>query len=230
MTNSPLSFYTRIIYIYIKNVFYSHFNNNCEHHWKKQNKKKNPHTNQWRLCLILFPPLLYAYKKRFRQNHVSSVIWLAWQGDTGNGFCAQQTQRLTVATARETAPPPSRRMEKMHVCALCLGSNSFNLRHHKKRSVAPYNFILWPEITPKFGHDKGLLRNPCQHRSVHTHTHLENLPTHIITHNGFAGWSAFLRIPLLFWILFQVLTPRGCGLFWGRGGGGWREGGGIRGC
>lgn len=44
---------------------------------------------------------------------------MAWRGDTGNGLCAEQTPRLTVAEARETAPPPSREDGKdACVCAL----------------------------------------------------------------------------------------------------------------
>lgn len=51
-------------------------------------------------------------KNTFKRNRAGSVIRLAWQADTGNGLCAEQTQRLTAAEARETAPPPSSENEK----------------------------------------------------------------------------------------------------------------------
>lgn len=53
-----------------------------------------------------------VYKNGFEDNRVGSVVWLAWRADTGNGLCAEQTQRLSATEARETAPPPSSENEK----------------------------------------------------------------------------------------------------------------------
>lgn len=79
--------------------------------------------------------LCVLHKKWLKQNRVGPVVWLAWQEDTGNGLCSEQTQRLTVAEARETAPPPSSRDGKEAcVCECFVFSKGFNLLHSRRHS------------------------------------------------------------------------------------------------
>lgn len=94
------------------------------------------------------------YKKNcWSKNRVGSVIWLAWRGDTGNGLCAEQTLRLTVAKARETAPPPSSEDGKdACVCALSSQKPVIYLIQDaaEKSTVAFYKFILHTWIINNF--------------------------------------------------------------------------------
>lgn len=78
---------------------------------------------------------------------------MVWRGDTGNGLCAEQTPRLTVAKARETAPPPSSRDGKdACVCALSFQKAIIYLIQDtaEKSTVAFCEFVLGTWINKKF--------------------------------------------------------------------------------
>lgn len=152
----------------------------------------------------------------WQNQYVSFVFWLVWWGDTGNGLCAEQTQRLTVAEARETTLSPSSRMEKMYVCVLCLGYNFLNSRHHRKSAVAFYNLILRPQINSRFSTWQRAFRDSVSARKL---TYTPGKPSCLKhTHNQ-SCWvyrmTCLLVFPLLLWFVFQVLILRGCGLVGG---------------
>lgn len=139
------SFYTQIISTHMNNVSPVI---STDHVKILDKKKKALTTNQWRLfsaffswlllCLFFMSVSIYRCRRHAhicigQNQYVSFVFWLVWRGDTGNGLCAEQTQRLTAAEARETALSPSSRMEKMYVCVLCLGYNFLNSSYHRKK-------------------------------------------------------------------------------------------------
>lgn len=172
-------------------------------------------------------------KKWLKWNHVGSVIWLAWRGDTGNGLCAEQTPRLTVAEARETAPPPTSVDGKdafVRVCVLSSQRTVIYLNQENRwRKLCGFLWVLSSPhglikvLDAMYWMIKGFWKfNVSVQAKIHTWRAV--LPHTLIyhTHSWFAGWSVFLRFPLL-WFLFQVLNQRGDGLV-----GGERKG--SRGC
>ncbi len=106
-------------------------------------------------------------------------------------MCAEQTPRLTVAKARETAPPPSSEDGKdACVCALSSQNAIIYLNQDTAEKVLWVFFISLSSthgLIKNFGQNilngKGLMGIECQNASLNTH--LENRPAlHTHTHTS----------------------------------------------
>lgn len=126
-------------------------------------------------------------------------------------MCAEQTPRLTVAEARETAPPPSSEDGKDACVCVCVLSFQKAIIYLIQDTAEKK--VLWLFISLSSTHglirksfalnDKGLLETQCQHASSHT-------PGESETHTLQDDLSSYVSPTL-----FQVLNQRGRGLVGG---------------